>query len=541
MPRRTIFILILGIVVSFVCYRRAERNIYVRYFAQALQEIDDNYIEPVDDQKLFEGAMTGMVGELDRYSGFIRQQQAGDFQRMVLDQKFGGIGIEVTYDKQSRELKVLTPIYGTPAYKAGIQAGDRIVAVDGHDTRALETRQQADDAIELLRGEPGQPVTLEILHPGRTEPVRYQLVRREIHVDSVLGDVRNPDDTWSFLLPGYDRIGYVRIMSFGERTVDELRAALATLERQEARGLILDLRSDPGGLLKAAIGVAELFLDRGDPIVSTRGRNPNIKREEFRADEDGPYRNLPLVVLVNHESASASEIVAAALQDRGRALVAGERTFGKGTVQNVIPLEGNKSKLKLTIATYWRPSGQNIHRLESSKKSDEWGVKPNPQCEVKMSAEEFARWELRRRQRDIIQPKGQNPPQAAAEPAAGPPPAGEQPGPRAPTETSPAEAPLPDPPATEAKPEATTSPDSAPQSPTAGPPQDSPPAEAPAGDSPVTQPATDVIDSPADDPQLQKAVECLEHEVRAKAHPVPVEAMPAADVKRSHRLDGHPA
>ena len=405
MPRRTIFILMLTVAVCFVCYRRAERNVYVRYFAQALQEIDDNYIEPVDDQKLFEGAMTGMVGELDRYSGFIRQQQAPDFQRMVLDQKFGGIGIEVAYDKQTREFRVLTPIYGTPAYRAGIRAGDRIVAVDGHDTRALETKQQVDDAIELLRGEPGQPVTLDVIHAGHARPTHYDLVRREIHVDSVLGDVRNPDDTWSFFLPGEDRIGYIRITSFGERTVDELKAALAQITRQDARGLILDLRSDPGGLLKGAIGVAELFLDRGDPIVSTRGRNPNIKREEFRAEQSGPYRDLPLVVLVNRESASASEIVAAALQDRGRARVAGERTFGKGTVQNVIPIEGNKSKLKLTIATYWRPSGQNIHRLESSKKSDEWGVRPNAGCEVKMSAEEFARWEEHRRQQDIIRPK----------------------------------------------------------------------------------------------------------------------------------------
>ncbi len=331
-----------------------QRNVYVRYFAQALQEIDDNYIEPVDDQKLFEGAITGMVGELDRYSGFIRQQQAGEFQRLVLDQKFGGIGIEVTYDKETREFKVLTPIFGTPAYEAGIRAGDRIVAVDGQNTRELETKKQVDQAIEMLRGEPGEPVALEVIHEGQTQPVRYELVRRVIHVDSVLGDTRNADDSWNFFLPGYDRIGYVRITSFGERTVDELKAALAVLSEHGVRGLIIDLRSDPGGLLKAAIGVCELFLDRGDPIVSTRGRDPNVKKEEFKAERPGPYPHLPLVVLVNRDSASASEIVAAALQDSGRALVAGERSFGKGTVQNVIPIEAGKSVLKLTIATYWR-------------------------------------------------------------------------------------------------------------------------------------------------------------------------------------------
>src|SRR5580698_5716919 len=187
MPRRTIFILLLTVVVCYACYRRAERNVYVRYFAQALQEIDDNYIEQVDDQKLFEGAITGMVGELDRYSGFIRQQQAGDFQRMVLDQKFGGIGIEVTYDKETKQFKVLTPIVGTPAYEAGIRAGDRIVAVDGQNTRELDTKKEVDQAIEMLRGEPGQPVTLEVIHEGGTRPERYEMVRRVIHVDSVLG------------------------------------------------------------------------------------------------------------------------------------------------------------------------------------------------------------------------------------------------------------------------------------------------------------------------------------------------------------------
>jgi carboxyl-terminal processing protease len=492
MPRRTIFILILTVVVCYACYRRAERNVYVRYFAQALQEIDDNYIEAIDDQKLFEGAITGMVGELDRYSGFIRQQQAGDFQRMVLDQKFGGIGIEVTYDKESKQFKVMTPIVGTPAYEAGIRAGDRIVAVDGQDTRELSTKKEVDQAIEMLRGEPGQPVDLEVIHEGQTKPQRYALVRRVIHVDSVLGDTRNPDDSWNFFLPGHDKIGYVRITSFGERTVDELKGALAVLAEHDARGLIIDLRNDPGGLLKAAIGVCELFLNRGDAIVSTRGRNPNVKKEEFTADVNGPYRKLPLVVLVNRESASASEIVAAALQDHGRALIAGERTFGKGTVQNVIPIEAGKSVLKLTIATYWRPSGKNIHRLESSKKTDDWGVSPNPQCEVKLSNEDFAKWEERRRDRDVIRPKSSGPVQ---EPDKNSKESREDATTHVPTDSTAGSA--------------TAEPDASARDAT------DPSDVAPANTSDVK--AGDASVDKGDDPQLQKAVECLEHEIAAQA------------------------
>ncbi len=442
MPRRTIFLLLLTVAVCYACYRRSERNPYVRFFAQALQEIDDNYVESVDDQKLFESAITGMVGELDRFSGFIRQQYADDFQRLVLDQKFGGIGIEVTFDNETKQLKVLTPIVGTPAYEAGVRSGDCIVSVDGQSTLQLDGKQQLDQAIEMLRGEPGQPVTLEVIHAGESKPQIYRLVRRVIRVDSVLGDTRNADDSWNFFLPGYDHIGYVRITSFGERTLEELQSALSGLAQHGMRGLILDLRSDPGGLLKAAIGVCELFLDHGQVVVSTRGRDHMI-REKFLVEQAGPYRTLPLVVLVNQESASAAEIVAAALQDHGRALVAGQRTFGKGTVQNVIPIEAGKSVLKLTVATYWRPSGKNIHRLESSKKSDEWGVKPNPQCEVKLSSEEFGKWEQRRRQRDVIGPESGR----ASE------------------------------------------------------------------DSGSTKPQ----DLQADDPQLQKAIECLDHEIQAQS------------------------
>ena len=364
-----------------------------------MTEIDQHYVEPVDDQKLFESAVNGMVGELDRFSGYMSSPRAGEFQRMV-EQRFGGVGIEVISDPKTKQFMVTTPIVGTPAYEAGIRAGDRIVSIDGHATRELS----GQEAIKMIQGEPGQPVTLEILHEGDTQLHKYRLVRAEIKVESVLGDSRHADDTWDYFLSGQDRIGYLRISSFGDRTVDEVKAALEQLSQKGMRGLILDLRENPGGLLNAAASVAGLFLNQGDLIVATRGRD-RISQDERFAETPGPYRNLPLVVIVNSNSASAAEIVAAALQDHHRAIVVGERSYGKGTVQNVIPIEGGRSVLKLTTATYWRPSGKNIHRLESSKRTDEWGVKPDSGCEVPLSKEQLADWQELRQKRDVIRAK----------------------------------------------------------------------------------------------------------------------------------------
>ena len=215
----------------------------------------------------------------------------------------------------------------------------------------------------------------------------------------MLGDVREPDGSWNYLLPGTDRIGYVRVTSFGDLTVEEFETALEWLRQHKCRGLILDLRNNPGGLLDAAEEICDLFLPRGAVIVTTRGRDARVRNESC-ASGDGAYPKLPIVVLVNGQTASAGEIVAACLQDQHRAKIVGERSFGKGTVQNLIPVEAGQSRLKLTIATYWRPSEKNIHRMSSSKDSDEWGVKPDAGCEVKLDDEEQTAWHQGRRQRD---------------------------------------------------------------------------------------------------------------------------------------------
>lgn len=396
MPRRTLWLIFAVAVFSMVCYERADRNPYGRWFSEVLDVINRHYVEPVDEQQLFEGALAGVVNKLDEYSAFLPRTLAPQFQQ-ALDQQYGGIGIEVSFDGPEKQLTVMSPLVGTPAYKAGVRAGDKIVAIDGRST----VNQPMNEVVRSLKGKPGDPVEIDVRREGHDEPIRFKLVRARIRVDSVLGDLRESDGSWNFFLPGEDKIGYVRITSFGESTVEEFTAALEWLAKRNCRGLIIDMRNNPGGLLQGAEQVCDLFLPRGAAIVSTRGRDAQV-REEALASGAGEYQSLPLVVLVNGTSASAAEIVAACLQDHHRAAIVGERTWGKGTVQNVIPLEGGRSLLKLTIASYWRPSGKNIHRLQSSTDDDEWGVQADADCEVKLDKQQTEKLLEKRQQRDVV-------------------------------------------------------------------------------------------------------------------------------------------
>lgn len=406
MPRRTLWLIFIVAVTSLACYERADRNPYGRWFSEVLDTIDRYYVEPVDDQKLFEGALDGMIGRLDEYSAFLPRSQASQFQETI-DQQYGGIGIEVNLEGETKQLTVMSPLVGTPAYKAGVRAGDKIVAIDGKVT----ANRSLNEIVGWLRGKPGDPVAISVLREGNEDPITFDLVRARIRVDSILGDVRSADGSWNFFLPGEDKIGYIRINSFGETTLDELNTALQWLSGRQCRGVILDMRNNPGGLLQGAEDVCDLFLTEGAVIVTTRGRDERVRKEAV-ASGSGPYQKLPLVVLVNDKSASAAEIVAACLQDHKRAIIVGERTWGKGTVQNVIPMEAGRSLLKLTIASYWRPSGKNIHKLDSSVADDEWGVKPTPGYEVKLDEKQTAAMEEKRRQRDVV------PTQAPDKPAA---------------------------------------------------------------------------------------------------------------------------
>jgi carboxyl-terminal processing protease len=264
------------------------------------------------------------------------------------------------------------------------------------------------EAVDMIQGEPGQKVVLTVLHEGGKEPVDIAIVRAIISVPSVMGDRRLPDNPkeWDLMLDKENKIGYIRLVNFSKTAAQEMHDAVVALEKQGARGLIIDLRNNPGGLLKAAVEISDLFLTEGR-IVSTKGRNH--KEEVYDAKADGtlmePATKYPIAVLVNKYSASASEIVAAALQDHHRAVVVGERSYGKGSVQNIILMEHDTSALKLTTASYWRPSGKNIHRFPDSKETDEWGVKPDPSLEVPMKDEERLEYMVNRSDRDVVRTK----------------------------------------------------------------------------------------------------------------------------------------
>ncbi len=360
--------------------------------------------------------MRGMVGRLDDYSSFLPSKLKSRFDE-ALGQKYGGVGIEVNLDgdDDNKRLTVVSARVGGPAYQAGVLAGDQIVGIGEKNTESFTL----EDGLKLLRGDPGTQVTLRVRRAGYDKPLEFTITRALIKIDSVMGDVRQRDGSWNYLLPGTDRIGYVRIVSFGDLTVAEFTEAMQWLSDHDCRGLVIDVRNNPGGLLEAAEKVCDLFLPAGAVIVTTRGRDARVK-QELRASGSGPYQDLPIVVLVNSMSASASEIVAACLQDHGRAKVVGERSFGKGTVQNLIPVEAGRSSLKLTIATYWRPSEKNIHRMSTSKDTDEWGVRPDPDGEVKLDPKQEVAWQEARRQRDGQAPTGADAPDEAESNASDP-------------------------------------------------------------------------------------------------------------------------
>jgi len=399
MPRRNLALLMVVTVVSLLCYHRVQRNDAGRVLVGAMETIERRALEEVDRQALFEGAVEGMLEQLhDEHSAYISPRAIQDFNE-TLDQEFGGVGMEVGLDRKTNQLMVMSPLVGTPAYRAGIRAGDKILRIDGRSTQGMSLQ----DAVRLMRGRPGQPVTLSILHEGDEEPTEVEIVRAKIQVDTVLGDTRRPDGSWSFTLEEDPRIGYVRVTSFTEHTSNELRRALDALTSENVQGLILDLRDDPGGLLETAVEVADMFISSG-VIVTTRDRRERIV-DERRATAKATYPPLPMAVLVNGATASASEIVAACLQDNapGRVVIVGQRTYGKGTVQEIINLDGQRGALKLTTRSYWRPSGKNIHRSEDDPDDADWGVSPTPGYEVVVEGEELARLRIWRRERDVGQ------------------------------------------------------------------------------------------------------------------------------------------
>ncbi|MGO2879392.1 MAG: S41 family peptidase [Halomonas sp.] len=311
----------------------------IQTFAEVFERIKRGYVEEVDDRTLLRNAMRGMLSELDPHSAYL---DAEEYQSLseTTQGEFGGIGIEV--GMENGQLLVITPIDDTPASRAGLLPRDVIVAIDGTPTESMSLQE----AVTLMRGEPGSQLRMMILRTGEDTPREFNLTREAIRSESVKHEL---------LEPGY---GYLRISQFQSRTPEQARQAIERMTREQPlEGLILDLRNNPGGVLQAAAGVADLFLDNG-LIVYTEGRLSDTAMS-FSASSATPASDIPLVVLINSGSASAAEIVAGALQDQRRGVIMGTDSFGKGSVQQVMPL-GNGEGLKLTTALYYTPNGRSI-------------------------------------------------------------------------------------------------------------------------------------------------------------------------------------
>jgi len=373
---------------------REEADYYelLKLFVETFQEVDRNYVTPLSRRELVEAAIDGMLSKLDQNSDYISPQELEQFRRGV-ESEFDGIGVQVAIENE--ELTIVSPIVDSPAYRAGLVAGDVITHIGGEPTQGLPLAE----AMKRMKGKLGTRVELTVRH-AEDKSVRIVTIEREhVRLRTVLGDRRKADDSWDFMYDDEHKIGYVRITTFARHTVDELRAALDELHAAELRGLLLDLRSNPGGLLSSAVEVSDLFVADG-VIVSASGRS--VANREWSAHRAGTVSDFPMAVLVNRFSASASEIVAACLQDHERAAIVGQRTWGKGSVQNIVRLEGGRSALKLTTSEYRRPKGGSIHRREDATEADEWGVKPDAGLELKLTDAESAQLDRLRRNRDLL-------------------------------------------------------------------------------------------------------------------------------------------
>jgi carboxyl-terminal processing protease len=354
------FNVLIGARVYLSSAQAAEKDsVYpsLQLFSYVMEKVRKDYVDgqSLKYQDLVYAALKGMLNTLDPHSEFMEPEKYKELQSDTQG-AFGGVGIVVSM--KDNFITVIAPMEDSPGFKAGIMSGDRIMKIDGTSTEKMSL----PDAVKSLRGEPDTDVKITVLRPSSGQMKDYKLTRAVINVDMVK-DINGKKE---FPL-GDNKIGYIRLVQFGEKTSDELQTALAKLTAEHMQGLVLDLRWNPGGLLDQAVDVCEKFLPRGDLVVTTEGRNPSqnsVRKAKGRGDE---LHDMPMVVLVNLASASASEIVAGCLQDTKRAIILGEKTFGKGSVQSILPLPDG-SALRLTTAKYYTPSHKVIHEV---------GITPN--------------------------------------------------------------------------------------------------------------------------------------------------------------------
>jgi len=322
-----------------------ERNIYAnaRLFEDVLRIVSETFVDSKQPSELYQMAIDGMLEELGDPHTSVMAARDYDRLRLATQGEYGGIGVQI--DKRNGWITVISPLPGTPGMRAGLQAGDQIIEVNGEPAKDWDT----DFAVSKLRGPKGSAVNMKIVRAGVEQPIDVRIVREEIHIQAVPS---------AYMMPG--NVGYVEMVSFSESSTTELQQAIQKLRSEGARGVILDLRRNPGGLLEQGVSVSELFLQRGQTVVETKGRASNQNQRAVARTGD-QFPGLPLVVLVEPSSASASEIVAGALQDHDRALVLGRTTYGKGSVQTLFPLQ-NDNWLKVTTARWYTPVGRSIQK-----------------------------------------------------------------------------------------------------------------------------------------------------------------------------------
>jgi carboxyl-terminal processing protease len=355
--------------------------------------------EDLENNKDVELAMNAaMIKFVDPYTTYIDKERVGELEKDI-DGRFRGIGVQIRQDVARDGLLVVTPIRGSPAYKAGMLAGDLITEIiretdsEGKPLPSPEvtsTKGMATtDAVKLITGLPSTKVRLKLEREGESEPIFKDLVRDTVTVESVYGYKRNPkDDSWDYYVDPKNKIAYIYLYQFARNTAEDTKKAIEKLSKDGVKGVVLDMRFNPGGLLTSAVEICDLFVDDG-VLVSIRPGNSRANERMIKGHSEGSFLNFPMVVLVNEGSASGSEVVAGCLQDHSRAIIMGERSYGKGSVQNVETFAETGGKIKMTTATFWPPSGRNLNKASTTgKEEEEWGVRPDKGYDLKLDRAE---------------------------------------------------------------------------------------------------------------------------------------------------------
>ena len=393
MPKRNLVLLCLIAIASLLAWAARDRGGRGRLYGEVTGHVGRMVLEPVDDEALFRGAMEGMFARLDEHSAFVSVEPAS-LPASEPAAEFAGVGLELTTAARDGLPSVITPLVGSPAWLAGIAAGDRILAIDGIAT----DRMRLKEAVARLRGPAGSRVMLDIAPPegdpteasdeagNITATMSVSLERAMLRTETVCGDRRRADGSWDWFLEGEEGVALIRLSRFSPHSVGELDRAVAEIAAAgQPSGVILDLRGNPGGSLDAAIDVCDRFLEDGvivsmrrRPAAGTKPVTTSIEQLDVRRATPGAlFRGAPMVVIVDGVTASAAEIVAACLQDHGRAVVVGSRTFGKATVQTTVPLSDGRHAVRLTTAEYLRPNLAPLHRRPHDPDAQAWGVSPD--------------------------------------------------------------------------------------------------------------------------------------------------------------------